>query len=190
RSNFHRHIRDAMDAMEKTVPKEKRSTQIAQIRSVEGEYYKYIRTTVKDGTYHTQARNNAISQRENRMGRFLLVYRGEYTPIECLDLYRDKDRVEKAFEIMKSDLDIFPLRERTPTTVRGLIFILYLSLIVRLSMRRMLTESGLNKKYSMDKVFLELEKLQIMEIDGKMIERERTKRQNDILKAIQSITCT
>ncbi|MHB1662256.1 MAG: IS1634 family transposase [Thermoplasmataceae archaeon] len=190
RSNFHRHIRDAMDAMEKTVPKEKKTAQIAQIRSVEGEYYKYIRTTVKDGRYHTQARNNAISQMENRMGRFLLVYRGEYTPIECLDLYRDKDRVEKAFEILKSDLDIFPLRERKPTTVRGLIFILYLSLIVRLSMRRMLTESGLNKKYSLDKVFLELEKLQIMEIDGKMIERERTKQQNDILKAIQSITCT
>ncbi len=83
--------------------------------------------------------------------------------------------MEKAFEIMKTDLDIFPLRERKPSTIRGLIFILYLSLIVRLSMRRMLTESGLNRKYSMDKVFLELEKLLIMEIDGKMIEKERTK---------------
>ena len=190
RSNFHRHIRDAMDAMERTVPGEKRNAQIAQIRSIEGEYWKYIRTTVRDGKYHTEARNNAISQRENRMGRFLLVYRGEYTPSECLDLYRDKDRVEKAFEIMKTDLDIFPLRERKPSTIRGLIFILYLSLIVRLSMRRMLTESGLNRKYSLDKLFLELEKLQIMEIDGKMIERERTKQQNEILKAIQSITCT
>ncbi|EQB73465.1 MAG: transposase [Ferroplasma sp. Type II] len=190
RSNFHRHIRDAMDAMEKTVPREKKNAQIAQIRSIEGEYWKYIRTTVRDGKYHTEARNNAISQREHRMGRFLLVYHGEYTPSECLDLYRDKDRVEKAFEIMKTDLDIFPLRERKPSTIRGLIFILYLSLIVRLSMRRMLTESGLNRKYSLDKLFLELEKLQIMEIDGKMIERERTKQQNEILKAIQSITCT
>ncbi|OWP56189.1 MAG: hypothetical protein B2I17_07050, partial [Thermoplasmatales archaeon B_DKE] len=116
--------------------------------------------------------------------------RGKYGPIECLDLYRDKDRVEKAFEILKSDLDIFPLRERKPSTIRGLVFILFLSLIVRLSMRRMLGESGLNRKYSMDRVFLELEKLQMMEIDGKMIERERTRKQGEILEALQSVTCT
>ena len=72
------------------------------------------------------------------MGRFMLVYRGEYGPIECLDLYRDKDRVEKAFEILKTNLDIFPLRERKQSTVRGLVLILFISLIVRLAMRRML----------------------------------------------------
>ncbi|EQD75680.1 transposase (IS4) [mine drainage metagenome] len=190
RSSFHRHIREVMDAVEKTEPKEKRNVQIAQIQSIAGEYYRYIRSTVKDGKYHAQARNNAISQKEHRMGRFMLVYSGEYTPIECLDLYRDKDRVEKAFEILKTDLDIFPPRERKPSTIRGLIFILFLSLMVRLSMRRMMTESGLNRKYSMDKLFLELEKLQILEIDGKMIERERTRKQGDILEALQSVTCT
>jgi len=190
RSSFHRHIREAMDTIEKTEPREKRPAQIAQIRSICGEYYRYIRTVVKDGKYHTQARNNAISRRENRMGRFMLVYSGEYTPIECLDLYRDRDRVEKAFEILKTDLDIFPLRERKPSTIRGLVFILFISLIVRLAMRRMLSESGLNRKYSMDRVFLELEKLQMMEIDGKMIEREMTKKQKDILEGLKSVTCT
>lgn len=146
--------------------------------------------TAKDGKYHAYARNNAISQRENRMGRFMLVYNGKYTPTECLDPYRVKDQVEKAFKILKLDLGIFPLRERKPSTVRGLIFILYISLIVRLSMRRILSESGLNRKYSMDKVFLELEKLQMMEIDGKMVESERTKKQKEILEALQSVTCT
>ena len=92
RSSFHRHIREVMDTIEKTEPEEKRA---AQIRPIGGEYYKYIRTTVKDGKYHAQARNNAISQRENRMVRFMLVYRGEYSPTECLDLYRDRDLVEK-----------------------------------------------------------------------------------------------
>ena len=40
------------------------------------------------------------------------------------------------------------------------------------------------------KAFLELEKLQMIEIDGKMIERERTRKQRDILDALQSVTCT
>ena len=57
-------------------------------------------------------------------------------------------------------------------------------------MRRMISESGLNRKYSMDKMFLELEKLQMMEIDGKMIKKEMTKKQNDILKPLKSFTCT
>ena len=190
RSGFHRRIREVTDIIERTEPREKRSAQITQIRSISGEYYKYIRTVVKDGEYHAQARNNVISQRENRMGRFMLVYSGKYSPAECLDLYRDKDQVKKAFEILKTDLDIFPLRERKPSTVRGLVFILFISLIVRLSMRRMLAESGLNRKYSMDKAFLELEKLQMMEIEGRMIERERTKKQRDILEALQSVAYT
>ena len=50
-----------MDTIEKTEPEEKRPAQIAQIRSMGGEYYRYIRTTVKDGKYHAHARNNAIS---------------------------------------------------------------------------------------------------------------------------------
>ncbi|MEL9914529.1 MAG: hypothetical protein QXQ46_09790 [Thermoplasmatales archaeon] len=54
----------------------------------------------------------------------------------------------------------------------------------------MLSESGLNRKYDKDKIFLELEKLQMMEIDGKMIEMERTKKQKDILKPLNSVTCT
>ena len=51
-------------------------------------------------------------------------------------------------------------------------------------MRRMLAESGLNRKYSMVKVFHELEKLQMTKIEGRMIERERTKMQRDILKTL------
>ena len=47
-------------------------------------------------------------------------------------------------------------------------------------MRRVPVESKLNRKFSLDKEFLELEKLQMMEIDGWMIERERTKKQRDI----------
>ena len=41
-----------------------------------------------------------------------------------------------------------------------------------------------------DKAFLELEKLQMIEIDGKIIERERTRKQRDILDSLESVTCT
>ncbi len=187
---FHRKLREIIDAAGRAVPKTGKSAQSQQIKTIAGGYGKFISATVKDGKYVVHARNNAISQKENRMGRFLLVYKGEYTPVECLNLYRDKDHVEKAFEILKTDLDIFPLRTGTPATTKGLIFVLFISLILRLRIRKMMSESGLSRKYSIDKAFLELEKLQMIDIDGKLVERERTKKQKEILDALESISCT
>ncbi len=53
------------------------------------------------------------------MGRFLLVHNGEYTPLECLSIYRNRDSIEKAFRILKTDLDIFPMRGRKESATRG-----------------------------------------------------------------------
>ncbi len=45
------------------------------------------------------------------MERFLLVYSGKYSASECLSLYRQRDSIEKAFRILKTDLDLFLLRD-------------------------------------------------------------------------------
>ncbi len=82
------------------------------------------------------------------------------------------------------------MRTGTPATTKGLIFVLFISLILRLRIRKMMSESGLSRKYSIDKAFLELEKLQMIDIDGKLVERERTKKQKEILDALESISCT
>ncbi|MEM4091408.1 MAG: hypothetical protein QXQ46_11840 [Thermoplasmatales archaeon] len=55
---------------------------------------------------------------------------------------------------------------------------------------RMLFELRLNRRYYMDKIFLELEKLQVVEIDAKNVKRERINKQSDILEPLNSITCT
>ena len=52
------------------------------------------------------------------MGKFLLVYKGEYTPLECLSIYRNLDSIEKAFRILKTDMGIFPMRVRKESTIR------------------------------------------------------------------------
>ena len=39
---------------------------------------RYISYDILDGRIITAARDNAISAAENRMGRFLLVYMGDY----------------------------------------------------------------------------------------------------------------
>ncbi|MEM0134188.1 MAG: hypothetical protein QXU18_03030 [Thermoplasmatales archaeon] len=55
---------------------------------------------------------------------------------------------------------------------------------------RKLFELRLNRRCYMDKIFLELEKLQVVEIDAKNVKRERINKQGDILEPLNSITCT
>ncbi len=113
------------------------------------------------------------------MGRFLLVYNGEYTPLECLSLYRNRDSIEKAFRMLKTDLDIFPMRVKKESTIRGMLFIFFISLIIR---------TGLMRKYSLEKMIRELEKLHVVEdAGGSITELERTRKQKDILEALEKV---
>lgn len=101
---------------------------------------------------------------ENRAGRFLLVYREEYSGFSCLSVYRQRDDIEKAVRVLKTDMDIFPLRDRREST-------------------------RLNEKYSMGKMFLELGKPHMMEDqNGDLKEPERTKKQKDILNLLNSVS--
>jgi Transposase len=49
----------------------------------------------------------------NKMGKFILLYRGEFSWVECLSLYRSKDVVEKGFDVLKNDIDLMPANLRT-----------------------------------------------------------------------------
>ncbi len=123
------------------------------------------------------------------MGRFMLVCNGDYDPVSCLSVYRQKDAIEKAYEMLKTDLDLFPLRARNPSTVRGTIFVLIIALILRSMIVRAMNLSGPTKKYSVERMFLALERLQIIKKGGGSFEfLERTKKQRDILTALEKIS--
>ncbi|MDA8142831.1 MAG: hypothetical protein M0T81_02470 [Thermoplasmatales archaeon] len=139
--------------------------------------------------YITAARDNAISAAENRMGRILMVYMGDYSGSGCLIIYRQRGAIEKAFRPLKTDLDIFPPRNHKEPTIRGILFVFFISLIIRSALPRGMESSGLLKKYSLERMILELEKLHVMEDqNGNLKELERTKRQKDILEALEGIS--
>ncbi len=159
------------------------------IESIAGSYMRYITYRIENNLVVTSARDNAISAAENRMGRFLLVYRGEYSGSSCLSVYRHRDAIEKAFRILKTDMDIFPLRDHKESTIRGTIFVFFLSLLIRSALRRGMESTKLNERYSMERMFLELEKLHMIEDqNGGLKELERTKKQKDILDLLNSVS--
>ena len=185
-SDFHRKLSEKRSAIERL---QIRPNVRETIESIASHYGKYFTWRIEDGRIKTRAKNNAISAAENRMGRFLLVYNGEYTPLECLSIYRNRDSIEKAFRMLKTDMDIFPMRVRKESTIRGMLFVFFISLIIRTALMRGMVSSGLMKKYSLEKMLLELEKLHVVEdANGSMSELERTRKQKDILDALEKVS--
>ena len=147
---------------------------------------KFIEWNAVDGKFQVSLRKNAVSQAINRMGKFILLYRGEFSWIECLALYRSKDVVEKGFDVLKNDIDLMPANLRTNSSLRGYLFISFLALILRMKLMRMMIDAGLNKKYSVEGLFTELEKIKTLVLpDGEKITTEITKKQREILDALK-----
>ena len=186
RADLHRNI---MERRKRIGSLQVRKGKVKIIESIAGSFLRYITYRIENNTVKTSARDNAISAAENRMGRFLLVYKGEYSDSSCLSVYRHRDAIEEAFRVLKTDLDIFPLRDHKESIVRGSVFVFFLSLLIRSALRRGMESTKLNEKYSMERMFLELEKLHMIEDqNGDLKELERTKKQKDILNLLNSVS--
>jgi len=146
---------------------------------------KFIEWKAVDGKFEVSLRKNAVSQSINKMGMFILLYRGEFSWVECLALHRSKDVVEKGFDVLKNDIELMPSNLRTNNSLRGYLFIAFLALILRMKLMRMMNNAELNKRYSVEGLLTELEKIKVMILpDGEKIITEITKKQREIMDAL------
>jgi transposase len=130
-------------------------------------------------------RQNAVAQRMNKMGKYIIFYSGDFDEMKCLSLYRERDEIEKSFKALKSEIDILPLNTHREKTTRGFIFIAFLSLIIRTRLMNMMREAEILDKYSVEHLLLQMEKFRKIALaDGEIIVTEMTKKQRDILQAL------
>ena len=145
----------------------------------------YLSWKVDGSRFVITPREKAIAQYTNKLGVFILLYSGELTWDECLSLYRSRDLVEKLFDVLKNDLEIMPINVKTHESLTGLLFIAYLSLLIRMHIVRQCQAAGLQKKYSLEHMFVELEKIRWIELpDEKCSLSEVGKKQREILDAL------
>ena len=72
---------------------------------------------------------------------------------------------------------------------RSSLFIFFISLIIRSTLIRGVISSDLVKRYSLEKMLLELEKLHVVEdVSSRITELERTRKQKDILEALERVS--
>lgn len=184
REIFHRKLYDLVERL-KTIDLRQRMNPNVVFKEITKSYARYVNCEVKNGRFEVSLKKNAISQRVNRMGKFILLYRGHLSWDECLSLYRSKDIVEKGFYMLKNDIEVMPMHIRKDSTLKGYVFVCFLALIIRMRLMRMMKDTEPNKKYSVEGMFTELEKIKMIILpDGKRIVTECTKRQRDILNAL------
>jgi transposase len=150
-----------------------------------GRYQKYISWSVVDRKFEVSIRKNAVSQHVNKMGKMVLLYDGNFSWNRCLSLYKSRDVVEKGFSQLKNDLEILPLNVKKESTLKGYLFVCFIALLINMRLSKIMVDTNLVRKYSIEGLFTELEKLKLVILpDGRKIVAESTKRQNDILKTL------
>lgn len=98
----------------------------------------------------------------------------------ALEIYREKDVVEKGFLRMKSCLDLARLRVHSDETMQSKIFIGFIALIITAHIHKVMSEKQLYKSWTMKKMLKILERLKIHYIKNDQIISPLTKDQKHI----------
>jgi transposase len=94
-----------------------------------------------------------------------------------LSLYRERDEVEKKFDDLKNGLEAMPQRVHKIETLQGLLFIFFISLILRAMLLRRAREAELLDKKSIEDILMELSKLRAVKVGRKWRPTEVSKKQ-------------
>lgn len=180
---FHKRLYEIKEAIQRHG--ECRRIGMDTIEEIAGRYKRYFKITRLNKGIEIKIRKNAVTQHINRLGRFIILYKGDIGWEECLRTYRGKDIVEKGFDILKNDLDGYTPNMRKESTLRGLLFMLFIGLMIRMRLMKKMEDAGLNKKYSIDGLITELSKLKMIELsNGHKLKTELTKKQKQILSLL------
>ena len=130
-------------------------------------------------------KKKAVAQRIHKMGKMVILYNGDFTWEQCLSMYKEKDVVEKCFRTLKSDILASPLNAQKDEVVKGLVFVMFVALVLRFKLFDMMRCAKLEQKYSIGTLGLELEKIKKVKLqNGDTVTTEVTKKQRELLGAM------
>lgn len=107
-----------------------------------------------------------IEKEIDRMGTFILLTeeKVEMSRDDILSLYKNKDSIEKIFLSLKHNLNEKRNRTHSLMTMRGSVFISFISLILISWMDHIMKERGMYKKFSKFEIYKILDRLKFYEL--------------------------
>jgi transposase len=147
-------------------------------------YVTYFKLNKKNMVMEKHLRN--ISAHLSKIGYFLLLSNEKNMNRDIvLDYYRDRDKVEKMFDIGKNELDEGRLRSHSSYNSDGRMFIKFIALILYCHITDIMKKEKLFDKFTVKELIAELSKIKFSVIDGNTIISEISKTQKKIFKAFQ-----
>jgi transposase len=130
--------------------------------------------------------NKKFDEHLRRAGYFVFLTSDlKLSPLGLVDIYKNRDVIEKAFFDLKNNLDFRRLRTHSDKTTEGKIFVGFLALIMRSYILSKIKASKATERYTIEKALLELKKIKVIDMaDGGRILSVLTKTQKDILSAL------
>lgn len=108
-----------------------------------------------------------------------------YTREEVLPSYYTRQSIEQIFGFAKSNNNILPLRVHSNASIRGYLFLVFLSLVIFVMMRQ-----KLQPKYTMNQALLILRNLKAKIYENEVMIQEPAKKVKDIAKLLNIIVPT
>jgi transposase len=121
----------------------------------------------------------------SKMGTFIIITNQKgLSKNEVLNYYRQRDHIEKAFDIFKNEMNGNRLRGHSQYNINGRLFIKFISLIIYAEISKIMIEKKLFDTFSFREMLMELKKIKIIKIgDNLPFLSELSKKQKIILDA-------
>ena len=182
---FNNQLRKMEDTLSKKV--EEKLQRKEDVKS----YDTYYKMKFDDNGYflNYQRKDANIKEAINKMGYFVIVTSKKMNAEEALNIYRDRDAIEKVFRMEKSYLGCDVFRVHTTDKLESKMFVSFIALILRneISKKTKKLYQSNRSEYTMQKIIQQLERLGLTRLsDDKYHERYNlTSKQKKILSALE-----
>lgn len=145
-------------------------------------YSKYfeIKSTPVRGT-KVIAKEEAVAEAKRNYGYFALLSNEIKDAVDALEIYRNKDLVEKAFDNLKERLNLRRLAVSSEQSLDGKLFVQFIALIFLSYITKKMQENKLFKNYTLQEVLDELDMIECFGVPGQRLQvGETTKQQIEL----------
>ncbi|MDT8380541.1 MAG: transposase, partial [Desulfotignum sp.] len=127
------------------------------------------------------AKEEALAEAKRNYGYFALLSNEVKDAVKALEIYRNKDLVEKAFNNLKERLNLRRVAVSSEQSLDGKLFVQFVALIFLSHITKKMQESNLFKDHTMQEVLDEVDLVECFEVPGQQLQiGEITKRQIDL----------
>lgn len=130
------------------------------------------------------SKGRKVEFKEEWAGKIALLSNMKTNPRRIYEMWKIRDEVEKAFDVLQNMLDTDRPYVRKEHTFRGYLFSSFIGLMAYYLVLKKLKGADLNDKVSVSDALLELSKVYKLEIGKKEMISERSKRVRKLLKAL------